>query len=180
MRSLLLAASFPPAVGGVETLLYQTNRRLAEPPVVLAPAPAAAPDLHVSQVRLDLAGRLAYRPLWHLHPSLHFIQAFWRPALKAAATWRPQAIQAGHIYLAPLAWLLARRLRLPFVVYAYGQEVWRAGRPMGLSPVDHQLRGQALRAADRVFVPGSFTAGLVADWHVSANRIVEVPYGADP
>ena len=34
MRSLLLAASFPPAVGGVETLLYQTNRRLAEPPQV--------------------------------------------------------------------------------------------------------------------------------------------------
>ena len=44
VRSLLLAASFPPAVGGVETLLYQTNRLLTDPPLVLAPAPAAAGD----------------------------------------------------------------------------------------------------------------------------------------
>jgi phosphatidylinositol alpha-1,6-mannosyltransferase len=180
VRSLLLAASFPPAVGGVETLLYQTNRRLAEPPLVLAPAPASAHDIRVHPVHVDLAARMAYRPLWRLHPSLHYVQAFWRPALQAAQTWRPRAIQAGHLYVAPLAWLLARRLKLPFVVYAYGQEVWRGGRPMGLNTLDARLRGGALRAADRVLVPGSFTAGLLADWHVSSQRLVTVPYGAEP
>src|SRR6266568_2658428 len=97
VRSLLLTASFPPAVGGIETLLYQTSRR---------------------------------------------------PALNAATTWRPSVVQAAHIYLAPLAWLLARRLTLPFVVYAYGQEVWRGGRAMGLSPLDGRLRGKSLEAAD--------------------------------
>jgi phosphatidylinositol alpha-1,6-mannosyltransferase len=180
VRSLLLAASFAPALGGVETLLYQTNRLLADPPLVLAPVPAAAHDVPVQSMRLDLAARAAYRPLWALHPSLHYVQAFLGPALRAAAVWRPQVIQAGHIYLAPLAWLLARRLRLPFVVYTYGQEVWRAGRAMGLRSLDTVLRGQALRSAEAVLVPGSFTAGLLADWRVPAVRIVGVPYGAEP
>src|SRR5258708_7544483 len=31
-----------------------------------------------------------------------------------------------------------------------------------------------------VFVPGSFTAGLLADWQVKSERMVTVPYGADP
>jgi len=180
VRSLLLAASFPPAVGGVETLLYQTNRRLPEPPLVLAPAPVAAPGIQVRGVRSTLAARLAYRPLWQLHPSLHYLQAFWQPALQASATWRPQAIQAGHVYLAPLARLLARRLNVPFVVYTYGQEVWRRGRPMGLKLLDARLRGGALRAADRVLVPGPFTANLLGDWQVHTERLVSVPYGADP
>lgn len=180
VRSLLLAASFPPAVGGVETLLYQTSRHLAEPPLVLAPAPAFADDVPVRAVRVDLAGRLAYRPLWRMHPSLHYLQTFWRPALRATATWQPRVIQAGHIYTAPLAWLLSRRFKLPFVVYAYGQEVWRGGRPMGLKTLDARLRGASLRAADRVFVPGGFTAGLLDDWRVQAERIVCVPYGAAP
>jgi phosphatidyl-myo-inositol dimannoside synthase len=180
VRSLLLAASFPPALGGVETLLYQTNRLLQVPPLVLAPAPAAAHDVTVRAVRLNLAARAAYRPLWALHPSLHYAQAFWAPALRAAAGWRPQVIQAGHIYLAPLAWLLGRRLGLPFVVYAYGQEVWRAGRAMGLKSLDSLLRGRALQSASTVLVPGGFTAGLLADWHVPRQRIVAVPYGAEP
>jgi phosphatidyl-myo-inositol dimannoside synthase len=179
-RSLLLAASFRPALGGVETLLYRTNRRLAEPPLVLAPVPAAASDLAVSGVRADAAARLTYRPVWALHPSLWFLQVFGPPAIRAARRWRPRVLQAGHIYLAPLAWLLSRRLRIPFVVYAYGQEIWRGGRRMGVPDLDQRLRGGALRAADRVLVPGRFTAGLLADWDVRDERIVDVPYGADP
>ena len=180
MRSLLLAASFPPALGGIETLLYQTSRRMAEPPVVVAPAPARAPDLCVHPVTTNLTARLAYRPMWAAHPSLYFLQAFLVPALRAVNAARPGVIQAGHAYLAPLAWLLARQLGLRFVVYAYGQEVWRAGRPMGLPLLDRRLRGSALRSADRVFVPGSFTAGLLTDWHVQPERMVTLPYGADP
>jgi phosphatidyl-myo-inositol dimannoside synthase len=180
VRSLLLTSSFPPATGGVETLLYQTTRRLADPPLVLAPAPASASDVPVQAVRLNLVARAAYRPLWKLHPALHYLQAFWVPAVRAATAWRPRVIQAGHVYLAPLARLLARRLGLPFVVYAYGQEVWRGGRSMGVNALDRRLRGGALRAADTVLVPGTFTAGLLAEWRVTAERIVAVPYGAEP
>jgi phosphatidyl-myo-inositol dimannoside synthase len=180
VRSLLLAPSFPPALGGVETLLYRTSRRLADPPLVLAPAPAAAPDEAVQSIGLGLVGHLAYRPLWRLHPALHYALRFAVPAIRAMEHWRPRVIQAGHIYLAPLAWWLSRRSGLPFVIYAYGQEVWRAGQRMGLPTLDRRLRGAALRAADAVLVPGTFTAALLADWRVPAERIVAVPYGAEP
>ena len=180
VRSLLLAASFPPALGGVETLLYQTNRRLADPPLVVAPWPAAAPDMAVRGVRTGLASRALYRPLWRLHPTLHYTQAFLGPALQSARSWRPATIQAGHVYLAPLARLLARRLGIPYVAYAYGQEVWRGGQRMGPGAMDQRLRGGALRGASHVLVPGSFTAGLLDDWGVARERTVSVPYGAEP
>lgn len=180
MRSVLLAASFPPALGGVETLLYETNRRLQEPPLVLAPKPAFAADLRVCAVGTSAPVRLAYRPLWRLHPTLHYTQRFLMPSLRAMRGWRPDVIQAGHVYLAPLARLLSRRLLVPYVVYAYGQEVWRRGGRMGLSELDWRLRGAALRGASRVLVPGSFTASLLRDWQVDARQVVSVPFGAEP
>lgn len=180
MRELVLAASFPPTLGGIETLLHATLRHMVERPTVVAPAPAASPDLHVCQVSPSLGQRLAYRPEWWLHPSVHYTHAFWRPTVQAIRATRPRVLMAGHIWLAPLTWLLARRLGLPFVVFAYGQEVWRGGARNGTRPLDALLRGRALRAADRVFVPGTFTAGLLADWGVSPGRIIAVPYGADP
>jgi Glycosyltransferase Family 4 len=171
VRSLLLAASFPPRLGGIETLLSQTAGRLAERPLVLATAPASAPGLCVRQVRLTLAQRALYRPLWTLHPSLQYAQAFLAPAVQAIRAHEPRVLQAGHVDLAPLAWLLARRSGRPFVVYAYGQEVWRGGRRHGLASLDRRLRGRALAAADAVLVPGRFTAGLLADWQVYPARI---------
>jgi phosphatidylinositol alpha-1,6-mannosyltransferase len=52
---------------------------------------------------------------------------------------------------------------------------------MGFSPLDARLRGGALRAADRVLVPGTFTAGLLDDgWGVRPEHMVDVPYGAEP
>jgi phosphatidylinositol alpha-1,6-mannosyltransferase len=51
---------------------------------------------------------------------------------------------------------------------------------MGTSVLDNRLRGGALQAADRIFVPGRFTASLLDDWHVDQGHAVHVPYGADP
>ncbi|HEY3061204.1 MAG TPA: glycosyltransferase family 4 protein [Chloroflexota bacterium] len=181
VRSLLLASSFPPAVGGMETLLYQTTRRLAWPPLVIAPraaAPGSAPpDMDVRWVAPGLLSRATYRPTWYLHPSIFYVASMWQAALRAP---RPDVIQVGHIALAPLGWWLARRLRVPWLIYVYGQEVWRAGRRNGLPAVDALLRGRALRAAAAILSPGSFTTGLLQDWGVRTERIVCVPYGAEP
>ncbi len=167
----------------METLLYQTARRLSVPPLVLAPRPAHAPDLAVRSIATTPRGRPGrglYRVGWALHPSLHYTAAFWRAAVDAARTYRPDVLQAGHVYLAPLAWLLARRLGTPFVVYAFGQEVWRHGRAMGVAPVDGFLRGGALARADAVLALGDFTASLLLDWAVPPERVVRVPFGAQP
>jgi phosphatidylinositol alpha-1,6-mannosyltransferase len=51
---------------------------------------------------------------------------------------------------------------------------------MSVPSLDERLRGGSLRSADRVLVPGRFTAGLLSDWGVAAERITCVPYGANP
>ena len=181
VRSILLAASFPPALGGVETLLYQTARRLSDPPLVFAPASATPPDMVVTRVAPSLTARAAYRPLWRLHPTLWYALVYLRPTLRAIRAWRPRVLQAGHVYLAPITRLLAQRARLPYVVYAYGQEVWRGGHPMGLPSLDTRLRGVALREANAVLSPGSFTTSLLTkDWCVDPSHIHAIPYGAEP
>ena len=37
MKTLLLALGFPPDIGGIETILYQTARRLSTPVIVVRP-----------------------------------------------------------------------------------------------------------------------------------------------
>jgi phosphatidylinositol alpha-1,6-mannosyltransferase len=182
-RSLLLTTSFPPRTGGLETLLYQTNRRLHDPPLVLAPPPAGVSDMQVRVVPTGPLGRMAYRGVWRVHPSLHYLTTFWRAALATVREWRPEVIQVGHVALAPLGWLLARRARRRWLVYAYGQEVLRPAVPGGGLPrwVDGRLRGGALRAADAVVVLGRFGAGLVEAWGVNPERIAsDIPFGAEP
>jgi phosphatidylinositol alpha-1,6-mannosyltransferase len=166
----------------METLLYQTGRRLSSPPLVVAPRPAAAPDLAVRAIQVSpcsVVGRIGYRIGWAAHPSLYYTSAFWRATIDAMR--RSAVVQAGHVWLAPLAWLVARRNGCPFVVYAYGQDVWRQRRPrQGLPGLDALLRGAALRAADRVIVLGRFGGSLVAEWGVAPERIVWAPFGAEP
>jgi phosphatidylinositol alpha-1,6-mannosyltransferase len=117
---------------------------------------------------------------WRLHPALHYLATFWRPLVDAVRTWRPAVLQAGHVYLAPLARLVARRLGRPYVVYLHGQEVWRGGRRVGVAMLDGQLRGGTLRDADALFAAGTFSSGLAQDWGVPLERIVRVPFGATP
>jgi phosphatidyl-myo-inositol dimannoside synthase len=190
-RSLLLTTSFPPRVGGLESLLYQTNRRLMDPPLVLAPPPAGVCDMQVRVTPTGLLGRVAYRGLWRVHPSLHYLTTFWRPAVQAMREWRPEVVQVGHVALAPLGFLLARRARRRWLVYAYGQEVLQPAPGIASSGgffnekiggwVDERLRGGALRAADAVVVLGGFSAGLVRGWGVADERIVQdIPFGAEP
>ena len=66
---------------------------------------------------------------------------------------RPDLVVVGHVDLAPLAWLAQRALRIPYVVWAYGIDVWglRAG-----------LRAASLRHADRVVAISRYTAREVA------------------
>ncbi len=180
VRSLLLATSLPPRLGGIETLLFETNRRLPQPPLVVVPGSPAASALPVRWTPIARRHKLLYRPTWFLHPALWYLVTLWRAAVDAARESRPNVLQAGHVYVAPLVWLLARRLGRPWLMYAYGQEVWRAGRAVGVQRLDRVLRGQAMRSADAVLVPGAFTAGLLSDWCVRPQRLIHVPYGAEP
>ncbi len=87
--------------------------------------------------------------------------------VRALAARCPDLVVVGHVDLAPLAWLAQRALRVPYVVWAYGIDVWglRAG-----------LRAASLRHADRVVAISRYTAREVAALDAGlARRTVIVP-----
>ena len=123
----------------------------------------------------------AYRPLWLAHPSLHYLARFWLPAVRGIKRWRPRVIQAGHVYLAPLARLLARRLRLSVRrvrVRPGGVARWAPHGPRSdWTPTCAARRCATPTACCR---PATSRARLLDDWGVPSERIVCVPYGASP
>jgi len=86
---------------------------------------------------------------------------------------RPQIIQLAMAYEGFIGLWLRRWLRLPFVVYAHGNEILDAMES------DWQSPRQALRQADRVLACSRFTLDLVTKAGVDPERAVVVHPGCD-
>jgi phosphatidylinositol alpha-1,6-mannosyltransferase len=110
--------------------------------------------------------------------------AFRRPRWRKAAAWglalteimareRPRAVQIGIIDDGHLGVWLKRWLRLPFLVYAHGNDILRV-----LQDVWPRERTQ-LQAADRIVANSRFTAGLVEQAGVDPRRIHVIHPGCD-
>jgi phosphatidylinositol alpha-1,6-mannosyltransferase len=99
---------------------------------------AAAPPQGIVQ-RPARAGRIAYA----------------LGALAAALNGRVDVVFCGHLYMAPLAWLIARLKRARLVVQTHGVEAWPRPTP---------LRRAAVEAADLVLSVSRHTRARVLDW----------------
>lgn len=114
-----------------------------------APEPSVTPA-GVNQVS-PRAGRLAYTAAvlltaWHRQTDVVF---------------------CGHLYMAPLAWLIARVKRAKLVVQMHGIEAW---------PRPSRLRRRAVEAADLVLCVSRCTRAAVAGWAaIEPERVVVVP-----
>jgi phosphatidylinositol alpha-1,6-mannosyltransferase len=86
---------------------------------------------------------------------------------------RPQIIQLAMAYEGFIGLWLRRWLRLPFVVYAYGNEILDAMQSEWQSP------RLALLRADRVFACSQFTLDLVRKAGVDPERAMIVHPGCD-
>jgi phosphatidylinositol alpha-1,6-mannosyltransferase len=77
------------------------------------------------------------------------------------------AVFCGHLFMAPLAWALARLKGAKLVVQAHGVEVWRAPTP---------LRRRATDAADLALGVSRHTRASIASWSTLApERLIVVP-----
>lgn len=86
---------------------------------------------------------------------------------------RPQIIQLAMVYDGFIGLWLQRWLRLPFVVYAHGNEILDAVQS------EWQTPRLALRRADRVLACSQFTLDLVQKAGVDPERAVVVHPGCD-
>ena len=88
-------------------------------------------------------------------------------AIKAALTRQVDIVFCGHLYMAPLAALIARTKRAKLAIQMHGIEAWK--RPT-------RLQRAAVEAADRVFCVSRYTRARVLGWAaIAPERVLVVP-----
>lgn len=166
-RTLLITLGFPPAVGGIQRLLHQ--RCLLQPAQIAVLAPQSP-----GSDRFDGAQPFPVRrwPAWgESIPGLRRLSQLLRPLLLAHRWQQVQpfsALECGQTLPFGLtAWLLSRRWRIPYDVWAFGDDVLKATR----HPLWHIVARFVLRRARRVCVISRATYTIVRALGVEADRI---------
>lgn len=114
---LMFCWNFPPAIGGIESVadhLWREWRAKDCPVAVVARfGRQEDPEEHVFRPRRP--GLLRYLP----HA--------WRTGMRLVRARRPAILVCAGIVDAPIAWLLSRWYRIPYVVLAHGSDIQRRG-----------------------------------------------------
>jgi phosphatidylinositol alpha-1,6-mannosyltransferase len=88
-------------------------------------------------------------------------------ALLTAFRQRTDVVLCGHLYMAPLAWLIARLKGAKLVVQMHGIEAW---------PRPSRLQRAATEAADLVLCVSRYTRACVVGWAaIAPERVIVVP-----
>ncbi len=171
MKSLLISSIyFPPKTGGIAEIMG-------------AVASILGPDRVCCLTGVPANGRPfagALGPRVYRRPT-----AFARTKFAQAVGWgmtigeimvreRPQVVQLATAYEGYLGLWLRQWLKLPYIVYAYGNEILDVTRSIG-----YQKPRIALQKADRVLAISQFTAGLLKEAGVVPDRIEIVYPGCD-
>lgn len=166
MKILMLSWNYPPAVGGMEHMLFQLHTGLARRGhrlVLLTAHHTGACDNAVAGPihRAPRPGALAFL-------RFAFIRG-WREIRRE----RPDVIFAGSLVSGPASWLLSRLFRIPYVVPAYGSDLLVPNRL-------YQLMARiVLRGARRVFPISEHTKRLALSRGARAERTVLITPGVD-
>jgi phosphatidylinositol alpha-1,6-mannosyltransferase len=167
-KLVLVTTDFPPDLGGIQAVLYNTALEFTRFDVsIVAPA-------HADAAAFDGRQPFEIRRVHPVHGRTRFHRVV-RTARMAVETARcvgrrsPAVVLCGHPFTAGIGLLLKRTMGVPYVVWTHAKEllVWQ---PM--------LR-QSLPAADAVLVISSYTGALVAGLGVPAGKIVSIPYAPD-
>lgn len=165
MKIAIPTADYPPIEGGLSTVTVQVSRelaRLGHDVTVVAPAFDEMHSWDTSEP-VDVVRYGGYGLGW-----LRYL-----PMARAAAPILQRADCAIAINVA-YGGLMAKRQRIPFVVFAYGYEFLKFRR----NPVVRPLLLNVYRAASRVIAISSFTRDALIDFGVEANRIATLLPGA--
>jgi phosphatidyl-myo-inositol dimannoside synthase len=160
-RALLISGSYyPPQIGGISRQLYRVANSLGPDSVcVLTGNRADASTKAENGVRV-------YRVPSLFHPSRISRATAWVPTLaRIMAKDRPDLVLLGSVDDSNLGLWLHKVLKLPIVLFAYGNEV--------LSAIEgkHEQPKRAFLVANQVVVCSSYSAKLTKDAGTSHDRI---------
>jgi phosphatidylinositol alpha-1,6-mannosyltransferase len=169
MKSLLISGTyFPPQVGGISHLMAAVASALGPEQVCcLTGVPAEGPADE------SFRPRVYRRPAVFSKVTYVQVMALTVAIAEIAARERPKVVQVATAAEGYVGLWLERVLRLPFVIYAHGNEVLDAIRASWDRP------RTALRRAACVIANSRFTAGLVEEAGVERRRIEIVHPGCE-
>ncbi len=172
MKSLLISAVyFPPQVGGISRIMECLALALGRDRLCCLTGAGDGPSA------VGPRGARVYRSPAAFSQRSKFIKgmSFGRAIGAILLRERPRAVLLGTVDDGRYGLLLRRWFRIPYVVYAHGNEICRI-----LSvPGEHQLQIRVLAEAARVVAVSRFTAELVLRTGVPADRIEVVYPGCD-
>jgi len=88
-------------------------------------------------------------------------------AMRAAVGQRFDVVLCGHLYMAPLAWLIARLRGAKLIVQTHGIEAW---------PRPARVRRAAVEAADLILCVSRYTRARVLGWAtIAPERVLVLP-----
>jgi glycosyltransferase involved in cell wall biosynthesis len=172
----MVTPRYPPDVGGVERHVYEVSKRLH------------SLGCEVTVLCTDRAGTMAVDEddggvrvrrvrAWPTGSDYYFAPGLWRAMRRDA--FDVVHVQSYHTFVAPLAMLRARRLKLPFVLTFHGGGHSSRMRH-SLRPVQRRVLGPLVRHASRLVAIARFEVPLYSrDFGVPTDRFAFIPNGTD-
>lgn len=177
--SLLLSEIFPPRPGGSGRWFWELYRRLPREEFLLAvgahPQQQAFDETHALRVlRTSVVPRSWGVLQWR------GLRDYWRIAGQMAALVKRERVAAVHAARCLpegwIAWILNRRLRVPYLVYVHGEDVEAAATSREFSWMVRQV----FRRSSLVIANSANTAGILrGQWQLPEGKVEIVRPGVD-
>lgn len=170
MKSLLISSAyFPPQTGGISNFMGSVCTSLGRAEVCcLTSVPVK------NEHRVNGSGPKVYRrPAAFAKKWVVQAPALGMTFLEILTRERPNVVQIATTYEGYIGLWLRKRLGLPYVVYAHGNEILEAAQSKWEKP------RQSLRQASRVLAVSRYTATLVENLGVASERITILHPGCD-
>jgi phosphatidylinositol alpha-1,6-mannosyltransferase len=172
LKSLLVSKKyFPPQVGGISHMMWEICRALGPREVCALTAQRAGSSGPPANAGSGV--RVYRRPLAFSGAAGLQALGLGAAAVEIGLRERPRSIQLATCEEGYLALHLSRLLRLPYIVYAHGNEVLAARDSRWAKP------RLALTSAGRVLANSRYTAGLLASIGVDERRVEIIHPGCD-
>ncbi|MGB3403752.1 MAG: glycosyltransferase family 4 protein [Microcoleaceae cyanobacterium] len=177
LNSLLITDTFSPRVGGREAYYNHLFSYLKQNKTVVI-----TPDKTGDYQAFDRQSHFSIYRVSHLS------EKWYRWGRPGRFLWLKTLIPICKIHQIDLVhcgvvlpdglsgWLLQKTLGIPYIIYTHGKEILENQK----NPENEQLMRMALNSAIRVVTNSHYTAGLLRDFGVSADKIVRIAPGIVP
>ncbi|MGH8671092.1 MAG: glycosyltransferase family 4 protein [Burkholderiales bacterium] len=174
-RYLVVTELFLPTKGGTAVWFDEVYRRLGGKEIHIITADVPGADEHDASHPNSIHRVLLKRYGWLRPESLGMYMKLLLKSLEQAFKIRFDAVHAGRVLPEGLvAWIVAKLIRRPLVVYAHGEEIttWR-------QPGKIKVMRFTYQHADRVIANSEFTRDELLKLGVNAERISIIYPGVD-